>query len=224
MMVNFQQARVNMVNSQLRTNKVTHAGVLDAFETVAREEFVPEASKSVAYVDEDLAVGHGRYLMEPMVLARMLQIIEPQAHETALVVGAATGYAATVLSKLVNAVIALESEESLVAGMNETFSQQGAENAVAVAGALNEGYAKQAAYDLIVLGGAVAEISAPLFDQLAEKGRLIAVVQDNKARNKQDLGHVTVFEKHVGQVSSRIVFDANTPLLPGFEPKAVFSF
>ncbi len=223
-MINFEQARLNMVNCQLRTNKVTHSGVLSAFESVAREEYVPEISKSIAYVDEDLALSHGRYLMEPMILGRMIQSIDPKENETALVVGAGTGYAASVLSKLVNAVVALEDEDLLVDSMNEIFSSQSAENAVAVKADLNKGYPKQAPYDLILFGGAVADIPRSLLDQLAEKGRLIAVVQDSSAKDKQYLGRVTLMEKHAGNVSGRVLFDANTPLLPGFEAEEGFSF
>ncbi len=223
-MINFEQARLNMINCQLRTNKVTNDGIITAFESVAREEYVPEASRSIAYVDEDLALEHGRYLMEPMVLGRMLQTIDPQDKDTALVVGAGTGYAASVLSKLVNVVVAVEDTEELVQSMNDRFSSQGDENAVAVQANLHEGYAKQAAYDLIVFGGAVSEVPQAILDQLAEKGRLIAVVQDVNAKDKQSLGHATLIEKHAGNCSGRIIFDANTPLLPGFEVKESFQF
>ena len=223
-MINFEQARLNMINCQLRTNKVTHDGVLAAFENVAREEYVPKASKSIAYIDEDLAIGHGRYLMEPMILGRMLQSIDPNENDTALVVGAGTGYAASVLSKLVNVVVALEDSEELVNAMNDVFASQGDENAVAVKADLKQGYSKQAPYDLIVLGGAVSEIPDALLEQLAEKGRLIAVVQNKDARDKQFLGHVNLIEKHAGKCSGRVVFDANTPILPGFEATESFQF
>ncbi|WP_085900252.1 protein-L-isoaspartate O-methyltransferase family protein [Kiloniella majae] len=223
-MNNFEQARMNMINCQLRTNKVTHDGVLSAFENVAREEYVPESSKAIAYVDEDLALDHGRYLMEPMVLARMLQTIDPQEDDTALVVGAGTGYTASVLAKLVSVVVAIEDTDDLVDSMNERFTSHGTENAVAVKADLTEGYPKQAPYDLIVFGGAVSEVPDALLEQLAEKGRLIAVVQDANAKDKQTLGHATLIEKHAGNCSGRVVFDANTPLLPGFEAKETFSF
>ncbi|KKJ77555.1 hypothetical protein WH95_07675 [Kiloniella litopenaei] len=220
----YEQARMNMINCQLRTNKVTHDGVLSAFENVAREEYVPESSKAIAYVDEDLALEHGRYLMEPMVLARMLQTIDPQENNTALVVGAGTGYTASVLAKLVSVVVAIEDTDDLVDSMNDRFTSHGTENAVAVKADLIEGYPKQAPYDLIVFGGAVSEVPETLLEQLAEKGRLIAIVQDANARDKQTLGHATLIEKHGGKCSGRVVFDANTPLLPGFEAKEAFSF
>lgn len=224
MMINFEQARLNMVNSQLRTNKVTHHGVLEAFETIAREEYVPESAKGVAYVDEDLPVGQGRYLMEPMVLARMLQTADPQPGDAVLVIGAATGYAASVTAKLASTVVAIEEDDSFVSAMNDAFARQGVENAVAVKAPLAEGYPKQAPYNVIIFCGSVAEVPEAIADQLAEGGRLIAPVRDPRINGAQALGHVVLMEKLGGKVSSKTQFDANTPLLPGFEPKAEFKF
>src|SRR5215475_5756521 len=109
----YEAARQRMVASQLRPNKVFDERVLDAFARLRRELFVPEPLRPVAYVDEDLPLGRGRYLMEPMVAARLLQATSPGATDTALVVGAGPGYEAAVLSLLVRAVIALEENPEL---------------------------------------------------------------------------------------------------------------
>ena len=88
----FDAARTHMIESQLRPNKVTDQRVLGAFASIRRELFVPEHLRHVAYIDEDLPLGGGRYLMEPMVAARLLQAAAVERGDAALVVGAGTGY------------------------------------------------------------------------------------------------------------------------------------
>src|SRR2546423_15644434 len=100
-------ARVNMIESQLRPNKVTDERIIEAFSRLRRELFVPEHLRDVAYVDEDLPLGRGRYLMEPMVAARLLQAAMPDRKDTALVVGAGGGYEAGLVALLARSIIAL---------------------------------------------------------------------------------------------------------------------
>src|SRR3981189_3775531 len=106
-------ARAKMIESQLRPNRATDERVIEAFSRLRRELFVPEHLRGVAYLDEDLPLGRGRYLMEPMIGARLLQAMMPGAKETALVVGAGVGYEAAILALLTRSVIALEDDEQL---------------------------------------------------------------------------------------------------------------
>ena len=99
-MIDFAAARRHMVDGQLRPNRVTGTGLLDAMGELPRELFVPPKARSIAYVDEDLALGGGRFLMEPLTFARLVQATAPQRHDTALDVGAATGYSSAVLARL----------------------------------------------------------------------------------------------------------------------------
>src|ERR1700752_5502637 len=101
-------ARTRMMGSQLRPNKVFDDRVLRAFANIRRELFVPEHLRQVAYIDEDLPLGGGRYLMEPMVAARLLQAASVRRMDTALVVGAGTGYEAALLAALTRNVVGLE--------------------------------------------------------------------------------------------------------------------
>ncbi len=212
-------ARLNMVDSQLRTNKVTDTALLEAFEAVPREAFVPEGLRGIAYVDEDIPLGNDRFVMEPMIMARLLQAARPQADDIALDIGCATGYATAILSRLVATVVALEAEAALAAQANRTLSELEIDNAVVVEGALIEGYPKQAPYNVIVLGAAVAEIPAAISDQLAEGGRLVTVVKDTTG-----MGRATLMQRDGDVVSSRVLFDAALPLLPGFEVEPGFVF
>lgn len=217
-MQSFATARHNMVESQIRTNKVTDPALIGAFGELPRERFVPEGLRSVAYVDEDLELTRGRFLMEPMVLARLLQLATPKPEDIALDVGCGSGYASAVLARLCSAVVALESDRGLLARANALFDELQINNAVVVEGTLTEGYPRQAPYNVILVDGAVERIPQALFDQLAEGGRLVTVQLDG------GVGRGTLFLKSEGVVSRRPIFDAATPVLPGFRAEPHFVF
>jgi len=218
-MVDYAASRFNMVESQLRTNKILDHAILEAFETLPRERFVPAALRSIAYVDEDIEIAPGRYLMEPMVLGRLLQAAAPQAHETALDVGCGTGYATMMLGRLAATVVGLESDPELVGEARRILTELEADNTAIVKGPLTEGYAKQAPYNVILLNGAVAEVPYAIREQLADGGRLVAVIRDSAG-----IGRATLMQRTGDVVSGRVLFDAAVPQLPGFERAPAFVF
>ena len=218
-MLDFATARSNMIESQLRTNKVTDSAVLDAFETLPRERFLPEARAGVAYVDEDLEVASGRYLMEPMVLARLLQAAQVEPNDVVLDVGCTSGYSSALLARLAGTVVALESDATLRDRANQTLQDLGIDNAVVVAGELTEGYQKQAPYNVILLGGAVAEVPEVILSQVAEGGRLVTVIAA-----QAHLGQAVLIRKSAGLPSRRVLFDASVRQLPGFAATPRFVF
>jgi protein-L-isoaspartate(D-aspartate) O-methyltransferase len=218
-MVDFAAARSNMVESQIRTNKVTDPHLLDAFETTPRERFVPEPLRGIAYIDEDVALGGERFVMEPMVLAKLLQAARPGPGDVALDLGCGSGYATAILSRLVATVVALEVDAALAAAANQTLDELEIDNAVVVEGQLAEGYPKQAPYNVILLNGAVSEVPLAIADQLAEGGRLVTVVSAGAG-----LGRATLMRRDSGVISSRILCDASVPVLPGFEAAPGFVF
>ncbi|HEY9549267.1 MAG TPA: protein-L-isoaspartate O-methyltransferase [Kiloniellaceae bacterium] len=218
-MTDFAAARLNMVESQIRPNRVTDPRLVAAFETVAREAFVGEARRGISYIDEDLEVAPGRYLMEPMVLGRLLQAAAPQPGDMALDIGCATGYSTAVLAQLVQTVVGLECDRTLMDSANRTLNALDVDNAVVVEGLLENGYQKQAPYDVIVFQGAVCAVPEAIKRQLGEGGRLVAVVIDGGG-----IGRGTLLQRTGDNVSSRPLFDAATPLLPGFAREAGFVF
>src|ERR687886_647850 len=133
-MIDYAAARLNMVESQIRPNKVVDLNVRQAFLDVPRELFVPEHLRGIAYIDEDVPLGGGRYLMEPMVLGRFLQFALIEPHETVLEVGAGTGYGAAVMSRLARGVVALESDPPLLARARTALRATGAANVTLVEG------------------------------------------------------------------------------------------
>ncbi len=218
-MTDFNAARANMVDSQLRTNKVTDPKVIAGFETIPREAFLPEALRSIAYVDEDISIGDGRYVMEPMVLARLIQAAAPTDEDIVLEIGSARGYGTAILAQIAATVVGLDSDQELVGTANETLNAMGIDNAVAVSGNMAEGYAKQAPYDVILFSGSIAKAPDAVTAQLADGGRMVAVVLD-----EDGVGRATLFQRTGGNVTGRPLFDASTPCLVGFERTSDFVF
>ena len=218
-MIDHAAARRNMVSGQIRTNRVTDERIIEAMEEIPRERFVPHAKQGVAYVDEDVKIASGRFLMEPMVLARLVQESNIAADDMVLDVGCGTGYATAVMARLAGTVIALDVDKSIAAEAERTLSAVGADNVIVMTGPLAEGCARQAPYDVILLGGAVDHLPQALADQLAEQGRIVGVL-----RKAGGVGQATFWAKHRGALSSRSLFEASLPPLPGIARPVHFEF
>jgi protein-L-isoaspartate(D-aspartate) O-methyltransferase len=218
-MNSFDAARIRMIESQLRPNKVADEQVLRAFASIRRELFVPEHLRRVAYIDEDLPLGGGRYLMEPMVAARLLQAAEVVPTDTALVVGAGSGYEAAITGALARNVVALEEDPDLSRRARAALVDHAIAVVNVVEGPLRDGYRARAPYDVILFGGAIVEVPTEIASQLTEGGRLLAVVRPENA-----VGRATLTTRTGGVLARRVIFDAATPVLPGFSPKPAFVF
>ena len=216
--MNYAIARQHMVDSQVRTNKVTDERLIEAIGSLPRERFVPERARARAYVDDDVEIAPGRYLMEPMVTARLIQAADAKPDDMALVVGAGTGYAAALLARLVNTVVALESEPALAQRASTVLAELAIDNAVVVEGPLNAGCSKHAPYNIIYLDGAVEQVPPALTSQLADGGRMVGVLLD------RGLGRAAWWIRGGNAMSHRVLFDANVAPLPGFAAPAQFVF
>lgn len=215
----FQEARNRMVDCQVRPNKVTDPRILMGMRSIPRERFLPPTLANFAYVDEDVPLGNGRVLMEPVVIARLIQLAAPVAGEAALVVAAGTGYSAALLMACGAKVTALEADEVLL---------QIARNALpAVApgvkissSRLTEGRAEAIPWDIILVNGAVREVPTQYWKQLrVHGGRLVTVLA-----GKGQTGKAILAERTPSGLSVRPVFDCATPLLPSLLPEASFVF
>jgi protein-L-isoaspartate(D-aspartate) O-methyltransferase len=212
-------ARARMIESQVRTEDVTDRAILKAMGAVPRERFVPATERALAYLDRDVPLGGGRFLMEPAPFARLVQLAEPAPTDRALVVGCGRGYSAAVLSAIVASVVALETDAALAEAARETLATAGAANVTVVrGGSLEAGWAADAPYDLIVVEGSVEFVPQSLLDQLADHGRLVAVVGRGRT------GAATLFARSGEDSSERFGFDADVPPLPGFRRAVAFTF
>ncbi|TGQ69330.1 protein-L-isoaspartate O-methyltransferase [Mesorhizobium sp. M00.F.Ca.ET.186.01.1.1] len=222
MNADFSELRVKMVDGQVRTTDVTSAALLDAMLSVPREIFVGDRQRDLAYIDEDIRIADGaggaRYLMEPSPLAKLMQLAEISGADSALDVGCGTGYASAILSRLAGSVVALESDPALAETARSALSSTDCGNVTVVQGALAQGHAAKAPYDVIFVGGSVETVPAPLLDQLAEGGRLVAV------EGQGNSGIARLFFKAGGVVTGRRAFNAAIKPLPGFEREHAFEF
>ena len=219
-MTDFALARRNMIASQLRTNRVNNPRLLAAIEEVPRERFLPEPMWAVAYADDDVPLGNGRYLMEPMVLARLIQALQLAETDHALVVASGRGYGAAILARLVKSVVAVESDAMLAAAAGQMAQELRLDRVRQIVGPMEQGAPQDKPYDAILIEGAVRQIPPPILDQLAEGGRLATVL----AGPPDALGVAQLFIKEGGASSGRALFETGTPALPGFAPPPRFVF
>lgn len=217
----FADARQNMVDSQLRPTRVTDPHILAAMAELPRERFVPKPKQGVAYVDEDIEVAPGRFLMEPVVLARLLQALELTRETTVLNIGCATGYDAALLGRLAGSVVAIEGDPELVTQASDAINELAIDNVAVVEGSMRDGYPAQAPYDAIFMSGAVDEVPSQIADELAPGGRMAVVVGGSEPGI---LGRASLYIRSGDVMSSRPLFDAGTHMLPGFIREESFVF
>lgn len=224
MKVDFSAMRAKMVDGQIRTSDVTNPDLIVAMGAVPREEFVPATRRELAYIDQDIEIapacgGHPpRYLMDPSPFARLVQLAALTRSDKVLDIGCGTGYSAAVLSHLASSVVALECDPALAASARRTLADARCQNVTVAEGPLARGYPASAPYDVIVLDGAVERIPEDIFEQLAEGGRLVAVVGSGNA------GMARKYVKEDGLVAGRAMFNASVGILPGFGVEIGFRF
>lgn len=216
----FETARRNMVDCQIRPTKVTDKRVLEAFGRIPREAFVDSKRRALAYVDEDLPVEGGRCMMEPMVLARLVQALEVEPSDNVLVLGGGTGYATAIMSSLAASVIMLETRNELAEHAQETLVSVGIDNAVAIQGDLVKGFPQDGPYEHILIEGAVDGVPQAILEQIADEGALAAVWRPGGSA-----AGVASLWTHAGEGFARKpLFDAQVPLIEEFRSKREFEF
>ena len=219
----FAVARAMMVDCQVRPNKVSDPRILAAMRRLPREAFVPPAVVTRAYSDEDVPLGNGRYLMEPMVIARMVQAAAVRPGDRALVVAAGTGYGAALLAVCGAEVTALEQDAELLAIARTALAASGLSVSL-VSGPPERGWHAASPYDVILLEGAVEEVPAVLTEQLRAVspgrtgGRLLVV------RHEAGVSQAMLGERVGDALSLQPVFDCATPLLPALRRAPGFVF
>ena len=216
-MSTFATQRLNMIDAQVRTNDVTDPRIHAAMGEVPRERFVPTAKRALAYADVPVEVSPGRYLLDPRTFSKLLALADVRPQDKVLDVGCATGYSAAVFALLAQSVIALEEDADLVRIASELLPAVGS-RAVVTQGPLNQGFKAKAPYDVIFVNGAIGTAPEMLLSQLAEGGRLVAVISEGVR------SHAMRFVREQGRIGSWAGFDASVPPLVGFSKTVGFVF
>ena len=218
--MDFKIARKNMVENQIRANKVTSLNVINAFLDVPREKFVPDALQEISYVDEDIQLSRNRFMMKPMILARLFQSLNLKGNENILHVGSNSGYGSAILSRMCSSVISLESDKKLFETSIHTFSNMGFDNVVPLHGSMENGVEKEAPFDIIFIEGSIETEPKSLFGQLNENGKLIAILRPANIK----IGKAKLFFKISNEIGLENLFDAQVSKLSIFKSKTKFSF
>jgi protein-L-isoaspartate(D-aspartate) O-methyltransferase len=218
-MSEYAEARLAMVNNQIRPSDVTDHALQDALTSVPREIFIPKSQMAKAHADIEVALGEGRYMLRPREFAKLVQAARIAPTDVVLDIGCGRGYSTAILARLCETVIAVENASiGQVDKTSERLASINADNAVVIEGTLEKGAPGQGPFDVIFVNGAVHNPVQAWLDQLAEGGRLAVFERDGR------VGRATIYTKANGQIGERAVFDSVPPMLPGFEPEPNFVF
>lgn len=212
----FATMRHVMVDSQIRPNEVYDLRVIEPMYVLPREAFAPPGA--MAYADEDISLGQGRFLLKPMVVARLAQLALEKNPIHALVVGAGSGYLAAILSLAGVDVVALEEDSRLTNDALSTYASK----VQAVQGPLQAGWPAGGPYDVIIIEGALTEIPPVFAGQLGAGGRIITILADDATAGA--VGRAVVAEPAAGGYAVIRQFDCTARLLPQFTPAPAFCF
>lgn len=213
---NFREMRKAMVVSQLRTTDVSDPLVIAAMSEVPREDFVPSASRNVAYSDRGVSVGNGRSLNAPLSTGRLLTAAELQADDKVLLIGAATGYTAAVLAGIVAEVTAVEQSARLMSRAGDSLD--GLANVTLHKGDHAKGCPGNAPYSVIIVDGVVEQVPDDLIKQLEPEGRIVAAIAD------RGVARLALGRKAGDIVGYQYFADCGGAVLPGFETVKGFEF
>jgi protein-L-isoaspartate(D-aspartate) O-methyltransferase len=170
---NYATKRMKMVNSQLKTRGIHHAGTLKAMASVPRHKFVPPGLQNVAYQDGALPIGDEQTISQPYIVAFMTQAIEPKPGYKVLEIGTGSGYQAAILAEIVDSVFSIEIIKSLGSKTKQLLKDLGYENIWVKIGDGYHGWVEHAPFDAIIVTAAAEEVPPKLIEQLKEGGKMI---------------------------------------------------
>jgi protein-L-isoaspartate(D-aspartate) O-methyltransferase len=217
-MTDFAAARQVMVDCQVRPSDVTRYAIIEAMLWAPRELFVAKARRDVAYAGAEVELAPGRVLLEPRTFAKMLEAAQIGASDLVLDLAPGTGYSTAVIARMAEAVIAIEPNAELANAAQSLLADIEVDNAVVSQGEPAAGDAAHGPYDAIFINGAVETLPETLIAQLKEGGRLVALFRQG------GVGQCCVLTRARAGASKLYVFDADAPLLDGFERTAEFVF
>ncbi len=218
----FASARQMMVDGQVRPNRVYERRLLEAMRRLPRERFVPPTAAARAYADEDVPLGGGRFLVEPMVIARLVQLAAVRPGDRALVLAAGSGYGSALLDACAANVVAVEDDPALLALARGVLASV-APNVRLIEASPTSGWPEGAPYDVVLIEGAVEEVPSAVVQQLRPTspdggGRIVTALKSGGVQQG------VLGERVAGVLRLTPAFDCATKLLPSFRRAPSFVF
>ncbi|MCV2217573.1 protein-L-isoaspartate O-methyltransferase family protein [Thauera sp. Sel9] len=217
--MNFEKARFNMVEQQIRPWEVLDQDVLDLLMTVKREEFVPAEARALAFADVEIPIGCGQMMLKPVIEGKVLQALQPSKSDSALEIGTGSGFFAALLAARCEWVRTMEIEPELVKLASANLERNGVENVVVAQGDGIDGWPERAPYDVIVVSGGVQEVPQALLEQLKVGGRLFAFVGEAPVMKAR-----LITCEAEGRFRSEDIFETVVPMLQNAARRDSFSF
>lgn len=217
--MNFEQARFNMVEQQIRPWEVLDSRVLALLESIHREDFVPVRYRKLAFADLSIPLDHGQTMMRPKVEARMLQALELEEDETVLEIGTGSGFVTACLAALAKRVVSVEIFEDLYEGASLKLRDKDVQNVELFVGDVMRGWQPEQAHDVVVVTGSVPDVPEPFLGWVNPGGRLFAVTGDSPAMEARLYRRTGVTEWSVESL-----FETDLPRLVHSEEPPEFEF
>ena len=217
--MNFEKARFNMVEQQIRPWEVLDQNVLDLLMTVKREEFVPAAYRDLAFTEVEIPIGCGQVMLKPVIEGKVLQALRLGKADSVLEVGTGSGYFAALLAARTEWVRTIELEPELVKLASANLARNGVENVVVVQGDGIAGWAERAPYDVIVVSGGLPFVPQALLEQLKVGGRLFAFVGEAPVMKAR-----LITCEAEGRFRTEDIFETVVPMLKNAPQRDGFSF
>ena len=217
--MNFEKARFNMVEQQIRPWEVLDQDVLDLVMTVKREEFVPAAHRELAFADVEIPIGCGQVMLKPVIEGKVLQALRLSKSDSVLEIGTGSGYFAALLAARTEWVRTIEVEPELVKLASANLARNGVENVVVVQGDGINGWAERAPYDVIVVSGGLPFVPQALLEQLKVGGRLFAFVGEAPVMKAR-----LITCEAEGRFRTEDIFETVVPMLKNAPQRDDFSF
>lgn len=217
--MNFEKARFNMVEQQIRPWEVLDPDVLDLLMSVKREEFVPAAHRALAFADVEIPIGCGQVMLKPVIEGKVLQAVRPVKSDQVLEIGTGSGWFAALLAARAEWVRTIELEPELVKLASANLARNGVDNVVVVEGDGIAGWPDRAPYDIIVVSGGLPFVPQALLEQLKVGGRLFAFVGEAPVMKAR-----LITCEAEGRFSTEDIFETVVPALRNAPQRDGFSF
>lgn len=217
--MNFETARHNMIEQQIRPWNVLDLEVLDLLSIIHREDFVPAEFKNSACSDFEIPLGHGECMLAPRMEGRILQTLKVQPHETVLEIGTGSGYMTALLAHLALRVFSVDINQDMSTSAGRKLAAHDISNVTLEIGDGANGWDKHAPYDVIVVTGSTPKLSDNFEKSLNVNGRLLAIVGDEPNMEVQLITRVSENE-----FKRENLFETVVPALQNAPEPARFSF